>query len=148
MENLVQEEERKTETIREREREKQRGNRQDEKRRRAKIGRRLWLWTTDHQRGLAHGPDHRRDLVGRTDLARSAPGEKNLPERNHASACTAGSGEAVLISHGVAQSWGYWRRFTVRVLHLFYTRTSVNALLPYQNAATRVSRYSCIIVSN
>ena len=29
--------------------------------------RRLWLWTTDHQRGLAYGPDHRRDLVGRTD---------------------------------------------------------------------------------
>ena len=29
--------------------------------------RRLWLWTSDHQRGLARGPDHRCDLVGRTD---------------------------------------------------------------------------------
>lgn len=33
----------------------------------SEIRRRLWLWTTDHQRGLAYGLDHRRDLVGRTD---------------------------------------------------------------------------------
>lgn len=41
--------------------------------------RRLWLWTNDHQPGLARGPDHRRDLVGRTGPL-GAPGEKNSPE--------------------------------------------------------------------
>lgn len=71
----------------EREREKRRENRRDEKGKRAKIERRLWLWTTDHQRGLdwPMGP-----TTGATWLDEwtsiGAPGEKNSPERNHASA--------------------------------------------------------------
>lgn len=43
------------------------GTRIGEREKESGIRRRLWLWTTDHQRGLAYGPDHRRDLVGRTD---------------------------------------------------------------------------------
>lgn len=38
-----------------------------ERRKESEIEKRLWLWTTDYQRGLAYGPDHRCDLVGRTN---------------------------------------------------------------------------------
>lgn len=62
MENLVQEE-------RQGYREEKREAGIDERKRKGERDRekRLWLWTTDYQRGLAYGPDHRCDLVGRTD---------------------------------------------------------------------------------
>lgn len=38
-----------------------------ERGKKSEIEKRLWLWTTDYQRGLAYGLNHWCDLVGRTN---------------------------------------------------------------------------------
>lgn len=73
-----------------------------ERGKKSEIEKRLWLWTTDYQRGLAYGLNHWCDLVGRTNplvhQVRKTHLRETIPPRR--------LGVVKLSHYRIALSWG------------------------------------------